>query len=59
MTLGQGQEITLTFNTHISFDLAAKYVKVTPRSSFEQTMMGRMLHTKFDGNWPAGSGEDF
>ena len=32
-------------------DLAVKYVKVTPGSSFE-------LHTKFRGNRPAGSGEE-
>ena len=75
MTLGQGQEMTLTLNTHFhllnclylptfrsqakivpekstvftfpiekpvtKFDLAVKQVKVTPGSSFEQTMMGR------------------
>ena len=35
---------------------------VFPRSSFKQTMMGPespMLHTKFQGNWPCGFGEDF
>ena len=93
MTLGHGQEITLTFNTNLpsftqhlltlrsqtailfkkstvftfsyrkayvtKFDLAVNYVKVTLGSSFEQTMMGWMLHTKFRGNWTIGSGEDF
>ena len=45
----------------LPFDLAIKYVKVTPGSSFEQTMMGwsPMLHTKFREKRPAGSGEDF
>ena len=40
------------------FDLAVKKVKVTPGSSFIQTMMSQMLHTKFNGNRPAGSGEE-
>ena len=26
-------------------------------SSFEQTMMGPILHTKPQGHWPFGSGE--
>ena len=43
------------------FDLAVKLVKVTPGSSFEQTCDGQespILHTKFRGNRPAGSGEE-
>ena len=42
------------------FDLVVKYVEVTPGSSFEQFMMGwsPMLHTKFRGNLPTGSGEE-
>ena len=49
----------VTYVSKIYLDV--KYVKVIPGSSFSQTMTGwgsLMIHTKFRGNRPAGSGEE-
>ena len=92
MTLGQGQEMTLTFNTHICsfFQLApghrlqifwkinsfhfflqkSQCDQIWPCRKIGQGQPGvmiytnfvvlhtLMLHAKFQGNWPSGSGEE-
>ena len=59
-TLGQGQEMTLTFNTHISSHILPNFRSLAAIVSANYDgLMSPMLHTKFRGNPPAGSGEDF
>ena len=43
------------------FDLGVKYVKDNLGSSFRKNSVGltyQMLHTKSQGHWPSGSGEE-
>ena len=69
-TFGQGQEMTLTFNTHISSYILPNFRSLAAIVSEISTVFrviictiydgleSRMLHTQFRENRPTGSGEE-